>query len=369
MNGRPARILLAGGGTGGHVYPAIAVADAVRRKAPDSALAFAGTRDRIEWDAVPKAGYPIYPIVAAGFSRKAILKNLGLPIKIFQGLGQSYRLVGDFDADVVVGTGGFVAGPVGLAGWMRGRSVLIQEQNAFAGVTNRLLGRIAESVHIAFPEARKAFPEGKVVLSGNPIRPELAEANATESREVMGVPDSASVLLVFGGSLGSQALNEAILESIPTFLEVTDAHLIWQTGRRYYERMVQAAQDSDRIHILEYLHDMPAAYAAADLVLCRAGASTCSELLATGSPSILVPSPNVAEDHQTHNARSLVALGAAELLEEPDLRNDWVARASILLGDPTRLSTMSEAAVKHAVIDAADKIAESVLRLAERRAA
>jgi UDP-N-acetylglucosamine--N-acetylmuramyl-(pentapeptide) pyrophosphoryl-undecaprenol N-acetylglucosamine transferase len=369
MNRRPARILLAGGGTGGHVYPAIAVADAIRVKAPDSAVAFAGTTDRIEWDAVPRAGYPIYPIAAAGFARRAIGKNLTLPFKVIQGLGQSYRLVGDFDADVVVGTGGFVAGPVGLAGWMRGRPVLIQEQNAFAGATNRLLGRVAASVHIAFPEAKEAFPEGKAILSGNPIREDLLSANREEARASLGVPARGPLLLIVGGSLGSQALNEAVLDGLSEFLTTTNAHLVWQTGRRYHDRIIRQITPSGRVTVLEYLNDMAAAYASADLVLCRAGASTCSELLATGTPSILVPSPNVAEDHQTHNARSMVATGGAELLPEAALTWAWVSRTAGLLADGARLDAMGQAATRHAIIGSAAKIADSVLSLASRRAA
>ncbi|MBO6574638.1 MAG: undecaprenyldiphospho-muramoylpentapeptide beta-N-acetylglucosaminyltransferase [Rhodothermales bacterium] len=366
---RPARILIAAGGTGGHVYPAIAVADAVKRKEPASALAFAGTTDRIEWEAVPRAGYPIYPITAAALNRADKLANLRVPGRLAKGLYQSYRLVHEFDADLVFGAGGFVAGPVGVAAWMGKRPLVLQEQNAYAGVTNRLLGRLAEQVHIAFPEATEAFPEGRVLLSGNPTRSALKGVQQSPARRRMGIPEDARVLLVFGGSLGSQALNEALMETVHLFLEGTDAHLIWQTGRRYHERVRAAIAPTDRLHILEYLHDMPAAYACADLAMCRAGASTCAELLVTGTPAILVPSPNVAEDHQTHNARSVVAAGAARILPEPQLVSEWVAMASSLLDDRDAREAMRSAARRHAVEDAAERIATSLLDLAGRRAA
>ncbi|NNE68729.1 MAG: undecaprenyldiphospho-muramoylpentapeptide beta-N-acetylglucosaminyltransferase [Rhodothermales bacterium] len=366
---RPARILMAAGGTGGHIYPAIAVAHAVRRQVPDSAVAFAGTQDRIEWDAVPRAGYPIYPITAAAISRSSAAANLKVPLKLLKGVRQSLRLVRDFDADVVFGAGGFVAGPVGLAAWMSRRPLVIQEQNAFAGVTNRLLGRVAEQIHIAFPEAAGAFPEDQVVLSGNPVRAELVGVDRAEARKRLGLPETGPVVLSFGGSGGSQALNEALLEGLDHFLAQTDAHLYWQTGSRYHERVVAQAPSHPRVHIHEYLHDMPAAYAAADIALCRSGASTCAELLVTGTPALLVPSPNVAEDHQTHNARSLVTVGAAELLPEAELREQWVARVRQLLTQAETLSTMRKAAAETRITDAADRIAGSILRLAERRAA
>lgn len=366
---RPARILMAAGGTGGHIYPAIAVANAVKRQVPEAAVAFAGTRDRIEWDAVPRAGYPIYPVTAAAISRSSASANLKVPLKLVKGVRESYRLVEDFDADVVFGAGGFVAGPVGLAAWLRRRPLVIQEQNAFAGVTNRLLGRVARQIHIAFPEAAKAFPQEHVVFSGNPVRAELTSVTRADARARLGLPSQSKVLLSFGGSGGSQALNEALLNGLPEFLEHTDAHLFWQTGSRYHERVLNQAPSHPRVHIHEYLHDMPAAYAAADLALCRSGASTCAELMVTGTPSLLVPSPNVAEDHQTHNARSLVSAGAAELLPESQLESRWVERVAALLTDSEARASMEAGARAKSVTDAADRIAESILRFADWRAA
>ncbi len=366
---RPARILIAAGGTGGHVYPAIAVANALKRQVPESSVAFAGTVDRIEWEAVPRAGYPIYPITAVAFNRSSKAANLKAPFKLARGVRQSMQLVREFDADVVFGAGGFVSGPVGLAAWLRGRPLILQEQNAFAGMTNRLLGKVAEQVHIAFPEALEAFSGNRAVLSGNPVRAELMDLDRTAARERLGIPQDAKVVLSFGGSGGSQAMNEALLEGIEDFLKATDAHLIWQTGPRYYERVIESAPTSPRVRILEYLHDMPSAYAASDLALCRSGASTCAELLVTGTPSILIPSPNVAEDHQTHNARSLVDAGAAVLLPEAEMRADWVSRTAALVNNPESLEAMGAMASDNSISDAAERIAASIIKLANRRAA
>jgi UDP-N-acetylglucosamine--N-acetylmuramyl-(pentapeptide) pyrophosphoryl-undecaprenol N-acetylglucosamine transferase len=361
---RPARILIAAGGTGGHVYPAIAVANAVKRQVPDSSVAFAGTVDRIEWEAVPRAGYPIYPITAVAISRSSKAANLKVPFKLARGVSQSMRLVKEFDADVVFGAGGFVSGPVGLAAWLRGRPLVLQEQNAFAGMTNRLLGRVADQVHIAFPEAGDAFSEDRSVLSGNPVRAEMMNLDRAAARDKLGLPQDARVVLSFGGSGGSQAMNEALLEGIDDFLKATDAHLIWQTGPRYFERVQASAPTHPRVRIVEYLHDMPSAYAASDLALCRSGASTCAELLVTGTPSILIPSPNVAEDHQTHNARSLVDAGAAVLLPEAELRADWVSRTAALVNNPESLEAMGAKAMDSSISDAA-----AIIKLANRRAA
>jgi UDP-N-acetylglucosamine--N-acetylmuramyl-(pentapeptide) pyrophosphoryl-undecaprenol N-acetylglucosamine transferase len=360
---------MAGGGTGGHVYPAIAIADAIRRTEPESVVAFAGTTDRMEWDAVPKAGYPIHPIAAAGIRRSLSLGNLRVPLTMARGLAQSWHLVGDFDADAVVGTGGYVSGPVGLAAAMRRRALVVQEQNARPGVTNRILGRMADRIHVAFDEAESAFPPGRTRVSGNPIRRGLAAMGRDEARERYGIPADARVLLVLGGSLGSQAINEAVARHVGRLLESPDTAVIWQAGSRYVDRMAAAVPGHERLRLSAFIDRMDLAYAAADLVLCRSGAITCSELLATGRPSVLVPSPNVTEDHQTRNAESLVRVGAARLLPETGLAEGWEPLVRQLLDDPATLASMAGAARSHAVLDSADRIARDVLDLARHRAA
>ena len=364
----PPRILLAGGGTGGHAYPAIAIADAVRRRVPEAAIAFAGTKERIEWEAVPKAGYAIHPITVVAFHRKQMARNLLFPFKLLKGFFQSLRLVADFDADVTVGTGGFVSGPVLLAASLRGRPVVLQEQNAFAGVTNKLLARRAERIYIAFEEAKRYLPAEKCILSGNPTRTELRAADRDEARRFFDIPPEAKLLLVFGGSLGSQAINEAIEAHLDALLKDEDTFVLWQTGALYYSRIRSRVDEAGRprLRLLKYIDRMDFAYAACDLALCRAGAITCSELMLTKTPAVLVPSPNVAEDHQTNNARSMEDAGAAVLLPEPEMGAKLPKTVARLLADVRRRGEMAEATGRLARPDAADEIAEGVLALAER---
>lgn len=360
---RAPRIIVAGGGTGGHVYPAIAIADAIRMLAPEAAMAFAGTQDHLEWDAVPKAGYAIHPITVSGFHRKQPWRNVGFPFKLTKGLAQSWQLVGDFDADVAVGTGGYVAGPVLMAASWRRRPVVVQEQNAYAGITNRLLARRAAQIHIAFPEAKQAFPPEKCRLSGNPTRAALRRADRTAAREAFETPGDASLLLVFGGSLGSLALNTAMEAHLAALLADENVFVVWQTGARYYERLRARVPEHPRLRLRRYIDRMDLAYAAADVALCRAGAITCSELMVTGTPAILVPSPNVAEDHQTQNARSMAAAGAAVLIPEPDLHEAFTEKILALLKDRQGRMQMRHAARTLARPDAAERIARDVLRL------
>lgn len=364
---RATRILMAAGGTGGHVYPALAIADAVRALDPGAVIEFAGTDRRMEWEAVPKGGYAIHAIEAAGFDRRRLIANLGVPFKVLRGLLQAWRLVGDFDADVVVATGGFVTGPMGLAAAARRRPLLIQEQNAYAGVTNRWLSRFAARIHVAFAEATAAFGADRVILSGNPVRANIVGASRDEARRYFGLPDEARVLFVFGGSLGSQALNQALEKGISGLTVHPEVHVLWQTGARYHDRIQASVGSLPRVQVLRYVDRMDLAYAAADLVLGRSGAITCSELLATGTPSILVPSPNVAEDHQAHNAASLERLGAARTLPESRLESDGIEAVLDLLMDVDTRARMREAALRHAPSGVAERIARDVLELAATR--
>ena len=234
METRPPHILMAGGGTGGHVYPAIAIADAVKALRPNARVVFAGTADRLEARAVPAAGYALHPITAQGIQRRLTTKNLMAPIQVLRGLMQSWRLVGAIEPDVAVGTGGYVSGPVLLAAWLRGRPLLIQEQNAYAGVTNRLLSHLAERIHLAFPEAKEWVPGERAIVSGNPTRRSLQEADAGEARSALQLPEDGRVVLVMGGSLGSAALNEAVETNLETLLSEDDVYVVWQTGTRYH---------------------------------------------------------------------------------------------------------------------------------------
>ncbi|PSQ86910.1 MAG: undecaprenyldiphospho-muramoylpentapeptide beta-N-acetylglucosaminyltransferase [Bacteroidetes bacterium QS_3_64_15] len=368
MSERAPHILMVGGGTGGHVYPAIAIADAVQRLRPTAQIVFAGTQDRLEARAVPEAGYALHPITAQGLQRQATASNLLMPIRMAQGFLQSWRLVGAIEPDVAVGTGGYVAAPVLLAAWLRGRPLLVQEQNAYAGLTNRALSRLASRIHLAFPEAQDWVPAQRAVVSGNPTRRALRETDPKsrrDTRATFDLPADARVVLVMGGSLGSAAINDAVEHNLEALLRADDVHVVWQTGERYHDAIVNEVDETPRLRIVEYIDQMGAAYAAADLVVCRAGALTCSELMVKGTPAVLVPSPNVTADHQMKNARSLEQAGAAVLLPEPELDERLDAVVPDLLGDPERLNQMADAAWERARPDAAETIARDVLTLAD----
>ncbi|SHK31246.1 undecaprenyldiphospho-muramoylpentapeptide beta-N-acetylglucosaminyltransferase [Rhodothermus profundi] len=366
--GKAPRVLLTGGGTGGHVYPAIAIAEAIQAQCPEAVIAFAGTRERLEWRAVPAAGFSIYPITAAALPRRWSLRMAQVPWKLMRGFAESLQLVRSFDPNVVIGTGGYVSAPVLLAARLLGRPFVLQEQNAFPGLTNRLLGRWAARVYIAFPEAQDYFPEDRCVLSGNPVRAALRQIARPEARHRFGLPVASQVLFVFGGSLGSMVLNEALLQVLPTLLDEPQLHLLWQTGRKHYEHVRQRLETlakplRHRIRLLPYVEDMAAAYAAADLVLCRAGALTCSELMVTGTPAILVPARQVAADHQTHNAESMERAGAARHVPEAELPQRLVREVWTLLADAERRAAMAQAARRMARPQAAAQIASEVLEL------
>lgn len=370
--GEAPRVLLAGGGTGGHVYPAIAIAEAIRTQCPEAVIAFAGTRERLEWQAVPAAGFPIYPIRAIAWPRRFSSELIRVPGKLAQGLAESVRLIRSFDPDVIVGTGGYVSAPVLLAAQWMGRPFVLQEQNAFPGLTNRLLGRWAAHVYVAFQEACAYFPADRCVLRGNPVRASLGQVSRMGARRQLGLPADAQVLLVLGGSLGSMVLNEALLEALPALLERPSLHLVWQTGRVHYERVQQGLEAigqpvRQRVRLFPYIEDIAVAYAAADLVLCRAGALTCSELMVTGRPAILVPATRVAADHQRRNAESMERAGAARHLPEAELAQRLTTEVGMLLADATRRAAMGARAQRMARREAAAQIAAEVLTLATQR--
>ena len=367
------RVLFACGGTGGHVYPAIAIADAVRALRPGASVAFVGTRDRMEWEAVPKAGYPIRGVTVSGFQRglsvDALARNATFPFKLAKGIWDSWQAVGAFDPDVVVGTGGYVSGPVGLAASLRGVPLVLQEQNAYAGATNKLLAGRAARVFLAFDAAEPYFEGAPTVVAGNPVRQDLQDADRAEARAHWDVPDDGRVLLAMGGSLGAGPINGALKVHLDALLADKSAFVIWAAGKRYYDTLREAVPEHPRLRLVPYLDRMDLAYAAADLALCRAGAITCSELAVTGTPSVLVPSPNVTADHQTKNARALEEAGAAVVLPEADLVARFPDVVAPLLTDDARLDAMSQAGEAVARPDAAQTIASAVVAIAEGRPA
>ncbi|CAM6097950.1 unnamed protein product [Calypogeia fissa] len=379
------KVLMAAGGTGGHVYPAIAIADEIRRLSGDAVeVKFVGTKDRMEWLAVPRAGFQIRPIPAVAIRRPfASFENLQVPAKLLRALFASWSLLRQVRPHVVVGTGGYVSGPVCLLAALMGYPVVIQEQNAYAGLTNRILGFVAKAVFVAFTAAIPYFPKDKCMLCGNPIRPELRQCiSAAVARRFFFPEDQAreksspskdsvkmgkQVLLILGGSLGAQCVNRAAAGMVATMLEESPTrYVIWQTGPSYYDDISAQVGSHPRLAIYPFVNAMHLAYAAADLVVARAGAITCSELLGTGKPSILIPSTNVAEDHQTKNAIAMAEQGAAKVLLESSLDSSVLATSvNELLGNPQMLITMTERAMKAATPDASTQIAKHVLLLAK----
>lgn len=363
------RILIAAGGTGGHVYPAIAIADAIREQESQAEILFVGTRDHMEWKAVPKAGYRIMSVWISGFHRRLTLKNLLFPVKLIISLLQSLRIVRTFKPQVAVSCGGYAAGPVGWISAKLGIPLVVQEQNSFPGVTNRMLGKEAKMIFTAFEDAHAYFPEGRVHLAGNPVRSELGKADRAESLNILNADKERPMLLILGGSGGARSINEALKEHITTLHNELGLQVLWQCGPKYYDSLTTEinTEELDHLTLTPYIDEMPAAYAAADLVISRAGASSCSELMITGTPSILVPSPNVAGDHQSKNARSMVDSGASELVRDDEMKEVIVGLVRDLIRDQQRLKKMNEAALKLAKPDAAKEIATEILNIARNR--
>lgn len=364
----PIRVLLAAGGTGGHVYPAIAIADAVKSLSSESDVLFVGTRDRMEWQTVPDAGYDIKSVWISGFHRRLTPQNLLFPVKLAVSLIQSFSILKRFKPDVVVACGGFAAGPIGWVAAKLGYPIAIQEQNSYPGVTNRLLAKHASKIFTAFKAAEQYLPKDKIELTGNPVRSSLSVSDKKEALENYGFSPKKPVLLILGGSGGALAINEAIKSQLDLLLNDYGLQVIWQTGKKYYDDLSNAIDlgKYPNLRLMGYIDDMPAAYGAATLVLTRAGASTCSELMTIGKPSVLVPSPNVAGDHQTKNASAMVDEGASLLIPEDELKSALENQIPNLLDDDKKLDKMSEAALKLARPDASVTIAEQLFKLVKQ---
>ncbi|PAU94645.1 undecaprenyldiphospho-muramoylpentapeptide beta-N-acetylglucosaminyltransferase [Aliifodinibius salipaludis] len=363
------KVLIAAGGTGGHVYPAIAIADALRESSADTEILFTGTKNHMEWDTVSKAGYNITSIWISGFHRRFTLKNLLFPVKLATSIVQSFVIIKKYNPDVVISCGGYVAGPVGWVATKMGIPLVIQEQNSFPGVTNRILGKSAALIFTAFDDAEKHFPEEKTQLTGNPTRKSLSQANRKEAVQAFDFSSDKKTLLILGGSGGAKKINKAMQKHIETLHNDSGLQIIWQCGKRYYDKLRKDVkpQNFENLRLKDFIHDMPAAYAASDLVISRAGALSCSELALTSKPSILVPSPNVAGDHQTKNARSMVDEGAAKLVADDDLESSLANVVKEIIDDEQRLKEMSKAAKNLARPNAAEEIATEILKLVKNK--
>jgi UDP-N-acetylglucosamine--N-acetylmuramyl-(pentapeptide) pyrophosphoryl-undecaprenol N-acetylglucosamine transferase len=366
---RNPKILIAAGGTGGHVYPAIAIADALKAKLPETEIRFVGTKNHMEWQAVPKAGYDIDNVWISGFHRRLTAKNLLFPVKLITALAQSFAILSKFKPDVVVSCGGYVAGPVGWVAGKKSIPVVIQEQNSFPGVTNRLLAKFATKIFTAFEEADRFLPASKTIITGNPTRSTLTQVEKKTGLEAFGFDDAKPVLLVMGGSGGAKSINEAILNNLDTLHNKAGLQIIWQCGSRYYDELTNKVDEAayPNLRLTAFIDSMPEAYAAADLVISRAGASSCSEFMMIGMPSVLIPSPNVAGDHQTQNAQAMADAGASELVKDDEAKSVISELVSKLINDQNRLKEMNKAALALAKPDAASTIANEILELAKSR--
>ena len=365
------KILFAGGGTAGHINPALAIADYVKKRHPDAQISYIGTAEKLEAKLVPAKGYDFYTIKVAGFRRslspKAIIHNISALKLAATYLLSALKIIKKINPDIVIGTGGYVSGPVLKAAQKLGIKTAIHEQNAFPGVTTKMLAPNADKVMLAMGEAKKYLKLKKEpVITGNPIRSELLSIDRETARQRLGLDDK-PLILSFGGSLGAKRLNEAVADVIKWHNGTNKYYHIHGTGKAGYEAMLESLKDtklSNDIKIREYIDDMDVCMAAADLVICRAGAITLGELQACGKPSILIPSPYVAENHQYHNALTLKKDGAAELIEEKDLNGEsLVNMVNILLNDSNKLEKMAIAAKENAITDTNERIYNIIMEV------
>ncbi|WP_066634773.1 undecaprenyldiphospho-muramoylpentapeptide beta-N-acetylglucosaminyltransferase [Desulfolucanica intricata] len=344
------RAIITGGGTGGHIYPALAIARGIKERYPGAEILYIGTARGLESDLVPKAGFPFATIPATGLKRKLSVQNLTVAWQAIKGLLEARRLIRRFTPDVVIGTGGYVCGPVVLAAALQRIPTMIHEQNAFPGITNRILSRFTRKVAVTFEDSVKHFSgRAEVELTGLPIRPEILTADRKKARAELGLAPDNFLILSFGGSQGARSINRAIVGVMEVYYNNPKVHILHVTGPNGYKDFVESAKsipldDNGNITITRYLYNMPDALAAADLVICRAGAATLAELTARGVPSILIPYPYASENHQEYNARALVEQGAAYMILDHDLNGSYLSeKVKALLTNPQKLESMAKA--------------------------
>jgi UDP-N-acetylglucosamine--N-acetylmuramyl-(pentapeptide) pyrophosphoryl-undecaprenol N-acetylglucosamine transferase len=358
--------MISGGGTGGHIYPAIAIANAWKEKYPDSEIMFVGAEGKMEMQKVPEAGYAIVGLKVAGLQRRLTLENLSFPFKLMDSLKLSSKLIKNFNPHAVVGVGGYASGPLLYMAQRKKIPTLIQEQNSYAGLTNKLLAKRAGAICVAYPGMEAFFPKEKIKYTGNPVRKDILtlEGKVEQAFLHFGLERSKPVLLVLGGSLGAKTINEAVLRHMEEF-EALGYQVLWQTGKVYYETMKAKLADTGlkHIHALEFIKQMDMAYAAADLVVSRAGALSVSELSLAGKAVVFIPSPNVVDDHQTKNAMALVKHNAAAILRDSDAVNGLLDVVEELMQDPATRVRLAENILKLAKPDAAKEIVGELEKL------
>lgn len=360
------KFIVSGGGTGGHIFPALSIADGLRKRFPDCEILFVGAEGKMEMEKVPAAGYRIVGLPVAGFHRGEIWRNFTFFPKLINSMLKAKKVVKDFSPDVVIGVGGYASGPILRVAASLGIPTVLQEQNSFAGVTNKILGKKAKKICVAYDKMERFFPAEKIVFSGNPIRKGLESIapRSDEAKEYFNVTTDQPVILVVGGSLGARTLNQSMLASLE-IIRKTEAVIIWQTGKYYYSAIKDQlnANPVENIRLMEFIPRMDLAYSVADLVISRAGAGTISELCMVGAASILVPSPNVSEDHQTFNAMSLVEKDAAILVKDADAIGELIPDALALVNNREKCLRLSQNILKLATPHATDDIVEVIATL------
>lgn len=359
-------MIISGGGTGGHIYPAIAIADKLKELYPGSEILFVGAKGKMEMEKVPQAGYKIEGLWISGLQRKLTLANLAFPFKVISSILKSGRILKSFKPDVIVGVGGFASGPLIYAGAKRKIPALVQEQNSFPGITNKILAGKVQRICVAYENMDRYFPKEKIVLTGNPVRKDIADVSGKrqDAIEFFKFDSNKKTLLVLGGSLGARTINNSIYNNLQQLID-QKIQVIWQCGKLYFDEFKEKIKDRDasRIRLIPFLKEMDLAYAAADVVVSRAGALSVSELCLAKKPVIFVPSPNVAEDHQTKNARSLTEKNAAILVKDSDAMEKLVPEAISLLNDEVRQQTLINNIAKLARPEAAEQIVKEIIGL------
>jgi len=367
---RKLKVIISGGGTGGHIFPAIAIADALKKRFSNAEILFVGAENRMEMTRVPDAGYNIIGLPVSGFNRKNLLKNVSVLWKLRKCLSISNKILKDFNPDVVVGVGGYASGPVLKAAASKGIPTLLQEQNSYPGVTNKLLSKKASAICVAYQGMEKFFPENKIIMTGNPCRESLLnQADRDEAIKFFDLDPKLKTVLIIGGSLGAKSINNAINVNFKAIGEA-DVQIIWQSGKYYFHDLFLELPNrtgTEHIHLYDFINRMDLAYKVADLVISRAGASSISELSLLGKPAILIPSPNVAEDHQTKNAMALVKNNAAILVRDEKAMDELVPIMLNTIKDNDKLNTLSQNISKLAQHDSAERIVDEIIKLVSKR--
>lgn len=357
------KIVLSGGGTGGHIYPAIAIANELKKRFADADFLFVGAKDRMEMEKVPQAGYEIKGLWISGIQRQLTFKNLMFPFKLISSLYHARKIVKTFKPDVAIGTGGFASGPLLYMASVNKIPSLIQEQNSFPGITNKLLAKHVQKICVAYDGLERFFPKDKIIKTGNPVRQGVLNivSKTNDAKKFFNLKEGKITLLVIGGSLGAKRINELIEKELD-FFDTQNVQVIWQCGKLYYKQY-KIYNNTQNVQVHEFLNNMDYAYAAADVVISRAGASSVSELCIVGKPVIFIPSPNVAEDHQTKNAMALVNHDAAIIIKEEDLAADFENKFSQLVASPKKQEALSEHIKKLALVNATKDIVDEVEKL------